>query len=103
MRPSTTRRRFPPRRERAGIFIRLFASLTLTGLLASPLHPLAAQEAASVGRVTGRVVDAASGAGLSEVTVRVVGANVGASKLTKAEALGTKVIDEKRFIEIIEQ
>ena len=60
-----------------GIFIRFLASLTLTALLASPIHVLAAQDAAPIGRVTGRVVDAASGAGLSDVTLRVVGANLG--------------------------
>lgn len=60
-----------------GIFIRFLASLTLTALLASPTHVLAAQDAAPIGRVTGRVVDAASGAGLSDVTLRVVGANLG--------------------------
>ena len=77
MRPSTIRRCLPTRCERVGIFIRFLASLTLTALLASPIHVLAAQDAAPVGRVTGRVVDAASGAGLSDVTLRVVGANVG--------------------------
>jgi outer membrane receptor protein involved in Fe transport len=77
MRLSTIRHFLPPRRERVGILIRLFASLTLTGLLAAPIHHLAAQDAGSVGRVTGRVVDAASGAGLTDVTLRVVGANVG--------------------------
>ena len=51
--------------------------MALTALLASPIHRLSAQEAAHVGRVTGRVVDAASGVGLADVTLRVVGSNLG--------------------------
>ena len=76
MRPSI-RRCLPSRRERVGIFIRLFASLALTALVASPIQHLGAQESAAVGRVTGRVVDAASGVGLTDVTIRVAGTNVG--------------------------
>ena len=57
--------------------MRLFASLTLTGLLASPSSSSRAQEAAFPGRVTGRVVDAASRRpGLTDVA-SATGANVG--------------------------
>ena len=55
---------------------RLLASLTCTAPLAVPFHPVAAQDGASVGRVTGRVVDASSGAGITDVTLRVVGTNL---------------------------
>src|SRR6187431_1483951 len=76
MRSSTTRRLHPPRRHRVGMITRLLASLACTALLAAPLHLLAAQDATGVGRIAGRVVDAAAGAGLTDVTLRVVGTNI---------------------------
>jgi NAD-dependent DNA ligase len=38
-----------------------------------------------------------------ETDYLVVGANVGASKLTKANKLGTKQIDEEKFLKMIGQ
>lgn len=55
----------------------LLARMLLAGLLAFPTGTLHAQDAAPTGRITGRVVDATSGAGLSDVTLRVVGQNIG--------------------------
>jgi outer membrane receptor protein involved in Fe transport len=53
--------------------------LVLLVALFAPGTPLPAQDAASVGRITGRVIDATSGAGLADVTLRVVGTSAGAS------------------------
>jgi len=64
------------RRVRAALFVRSLAALSLLVVFAPFASPLTAQNAASVGRITGRVIDASSGAGLSDVTLRIVDANI---------------------------
>ena len=53
-------------------------ALLLASLLCLIPHSLGAQDVGRVGRVVGRVVDAASGVGLSDVGVQVVGTTLGA-------------------------
>ena len=77
MRFWTTRRCHTPRHERVRLETPLFSGLVLGALLALAAPSVAAQEAAPVGRITGRVIDASSGAGLADVTLRIVGADVG--------------------------
>ena len=74
---ASTRRSTPPRHECAAVIRYLIAILTLVASLALPIEAIAAQDATTAGRVTGRVVDAASGAGLADVALRVVGTRVG--------------------------
>ena len=74
---ASTRRSTPPRRECAAVTTYLLAILTLAASVVSPIEAIAAQDATPPGRVTGRVIDAASGAGLAEVSLRVVGTTVG--------------------------
>jgi outer membrane receptor protein involved in Fe transport len=79
----------PPCRTRTRSFLRssglpgalLLRSLVQLGALvalAPIIQPLAAQ-AATVGRITGRVVDAASGSGLPDVALHVAGSDIGAT------------------------
>jgi outer membrane receptor protein involved in Fe transport len=103
MRASTPRHSLSPRRECAALISRLIAVLTLLVSLTTAGSQLAAQDAASVGRVTGRVIDAASGAGVTDVTLRVVGTTLGTSSgvdgrftLTKIPA-GTISIQARRI------
>ena len=83
--------------------MRWLAILTLAALFASPIHVLAAQDAAPLGRVTGRVVDATSGAGLPDVMLRVVGTNVGTTSGVNGRfalsnvAAGTISIEARRL------
>ena len=53
--------------------------MTLAMLLALPTREIGAQSQREVGRITGRVIDASSGAALADVSIRVVGASVGTS------------------------
>ena len=78
MRSVTLQRISSPLRERPAVSTTLFALLALIASLLLPARVLAAQDAAPVGRITGRVVDAASGAGLTDVSLSVVGTSVGA-------------------------
>lgn len=59
--------------------LRSFVILAALVALAPTTRSLAAQDAAPVGRITGRVVDAASGAGLPDVTLHVAGSTIGAT------------------------
>jgi outer membrane receptor protein involved in Fe transport len=65
------------RPERAARSSRLKAILSILMLVTASASRLLAQDAATVGRITGRVIDAASGVGLAEVTLRVAGTNIG--------------------------
>lgn len=55
-------------------------------------------EAADKIRALGGTFQTAVG---KDTTYLVAGGNVGASKLKKAESYGTKVIDEKKFLELL--
>jgi TonB-dependent receptor len=66
-----------PSRTRALLLRYCFiAAAAFTALLGSSIR-VAAQDAAPTGRVIGRVLDAQSGAGLTDVTLRVVGTTLG--------------------------
>lgn len=65
-------------RTRASLFgAAVLLSLVLSGL-AAPLHTVGAQTAPATGRVTGRVIDAETGLGITGVGVSVVGTTIGA-------------------------
>ena len=73
-----TRRRHAQRHGRARFSLDVLTGLGLSLLLTFPAASAAAQNAVSAGRITGRVIDASSGAGLSDVTLRVINATIGA-------------------------
>ena len=50
----------------------------VAGLVALASAPLAAQQAAPTGRITGRILDAATGQGIASVGIQVVGTTLGA-------------------------
>jgi DNA ligase (NAD+) len=69
-------------------------SFVITGTL----EKLARDEAADKIRALGGTFQSSVG---KDTTYLVVGANVGASKLAKAKKLGTKIINEKKLLELI--
>ncbi|MFL5617113.1 MAG: TonB-dependent receptor domain-containing protein [Gemmatimonadaceae bacterium] len=76
----SSRQNHSQRREApAYLCIRPLALLGLVVALTASGTPLAAQDATVVGRITGRVIDAASGSGLADVTLHIAGTSSGTS------------------------
>jgi outer membrane receptor protein involved in Fe transport len=72
------RSRIAPRRRARRIVHQILTVAAFATVSALVAPPLAAQETVT-GRIAGRVVDAQSGAGITDVTVRVVGTTLGAT------------------------